>query len=266
MCQRTPHRAILLVAFLPVSGCASLPAEFTAPIVSPRPCEKCHALVLVADGAGNFRAASTSLAQVVDEAHAPLCVQPFILSHGYLRIVADQTGHDHIRCQGKDLARLISTYKEQHPETPIYLVAHSAGTGVVLNAAESLPPESIERIILLAPAVSCTRDLRGALTASRLGVDVFYSYADWWYLGMAVTLVGTSDRHWSAAAGRVGFQPLICCPEDGLLYEKLRQYPWDENLSWTGHKGGHYGAYQPGFLKLCVLPLLGAADEPPPDR
>jgi hypothetical protein len=89
-----------------------------------------------------------------------------------------------------------------------------------------------------------------------LGVDVFYSKDDWWYLGTIVALIGTSDRHWSAAAGRVGFQPMLGGAEDGLLYGKLRQYPWEECLSWTGHKGGHYGAYQPEFLKLCVLPLL----------
>ena len=176
-----------------------------------------------------------------------------------------RTCHDHSRAKGKQLAQLILAYKKQHPETPIYLIAHSAGTSVVLSAAEMLPPDSIERMILLAPAVSSTRNLRGVLRATRLGVDVFYSNADWWYLGMAVTVIGTSDRHWiTAAAGRVGFEPIIGCPEDGLLYEKLRQYPWDNSLSWTGHKGGHYGAYQPGFLKLCVLPLLGVADEPPP--
>lgn len=267
MSPRTPHRSCLLVAFLLASGCASLPAETAAHIVASCPCEKPHALVLVADGAGDFRCASTTLAQVVEETHAPLCVQPFIWSHGYFRIVADQTCHEHIRTQGKHLAQLILAYKHEHPETPIYLVAHSAGTSVVLNAADALPPDTVERIILLAPAVSSTRDLRGVLKATRLGVDVFYSRADWWYLGMAVTFVGTSDRHWSiAAAGRVGFQPMICGPEDGLLYENLRQYPWDDNLSWTGHKGGHYGTYQPGFLKFCVLPLLGVADEPPPDH
>jgi pimeloyl-ACP methyl ester carboxylesterase len=259
MSQRSPFRSCLFIAFLLISGCASLPAEITTHIVATCPCGQPNALVLVADGAGDFRCASTTLAQVAEGTHAPLCVQPFIWSHGYPRIFADQMDHQHIRGQGKQLAQLILTYQQEHPETPIYLVAHSAGTGVVLNAAEALPPDSIERIILLAPAVSCTRDLRGALTAARQGVDVFYSKDDWWYLGMAVTLIGTSDRHWSSAAGRIGFQPVICGPEDGQLYGKLRQYPWEECLSWTGHKGGHYGAYQPEFLKLCVLPLLEPA-------
>lgn len=264
MSQRTPSRSCLLVIFLLMSGCASSPMRDMAAGTTPCPDRKPEGLVFVADGAGNFCAASASLARVVEEKHAPLCVQPFMWSHGYLRIVADQTCHDHLRNRGKDLAKLVLAHKREHPDTLIYLLGHSAGSSVVLSAADSLPPDTLERVILLAPATSCTRDLRGVLRASRLGVDVFYSRDDWWYLGMAVTLVGTSDRHWSAAAGRVGFQPVIGCPEDGLLYEKLRQYPWDENLAWTGHKGGHYGAYQPGFLKLCVLPLLGVADEPLP--
>lgn len=258
MKPRSPYRSCLVLVLLLPSGCASLPANVAARAVAPCPCEKAAALVLVADGAGDFRAASLSLAQVAEQAQAPLCVQSFVWSHGYFRILADEMDYRHIRCEGQLLAQRVWAEKQVHPETPIFLVAHSAGTGVVLNAAEALPPNTVERIILLAPAVSTERDLRGALRAARQGIDVFYSKNDWWYLGTAVTLFGTADRRWTAAAGRVGFRPMVCAPEDGALYDKLRQYPWDESLSWTGHKGGHYGSYQPGFLKACVLPLLGA--------
>jgi pimeloyl-ACP methyl ester carboxylesterase len=214
--------------------------------------------VLVADGAGNFRGATANLRRTACETDAPLYVEPFVWSHGYCRILADQMGREHIREQGKRLAEVVLAHRRQDPATLIYLVGHSAGSGVVLSAVESLPADAVERIILLAPAVSAHHDLRPALTASRRGVDVFYSKADWWYLGMGVTLTGTADRHWDPAAGRVGFEPSACRPEEAPLYEKLRQYPWQENLSWTGHKGGHYGAHQPGFLKAFVLPLFEA--------
>jgi pimeloyl-ACP methyl ester carboxylesterase len=262
MSQRFPCRSCQIVVLLLVAICAGLSTEVTTRAAGPCPCEKANALVLVADGAGDFRCASTTLAQVVEEAHAPLCVQPYIWSHGHFRILADQMCHDHMRNQGKHLAELVLALQQHHPETPIYLVAHSAGTGVVLIAAEALPPDSIERIILLSPAVSTRRDLRGALRAARQGVDVFYSKDDWWYLGAVVSLVGTSDRHWESAAGRVGFRPTVSCLDDGPLYEKLCQHPWEESLTWTGHKGGHYGGYQPGYLKACVLPLLGISCEP----
>jgi pimeloyl-ACP methyl ester carboxylesterase len=256
MSHRPAYRSCLFVALLLPSGCASAPVTTRA--AAPCPCDRPHALVLVADGAGNFRAASANLRQVAADAGAPLCVEPFVWSHGYYRILADQIGQGHMRDEGKRLAELVLAHRRQDPATPVYLVGHSAGSGVVLSAAESLPPDSVERIVLLAPAVSAYHDLKPALVAARRGVDVFYSKADWWYLGMGVTVVGTADRHWDPAAGRVGFKRMDCCPADAPLYEKLRQYPWQEGLSWTGHKGGHYGAYQPGFLKACVLPLLEA--------
>src|SRR5205807_5852483 len=132
----------------------------------------------------------------------------------------------HMRAQGQRLAELIVEHRQTHPETPIYLVAHSAGTGVVLTAAEWLPPDVVERIVLLAPAVSADHDLRAALAAARRGVDVFYSKADWWYLGMGVTVIGTSDRHWDPAAGRIGFRAEVRCQEDEWLYAKLHQHAW----------------------------------------
>jgi pimeloyl-ACP methyl ester carboxylesterase len=247
----------LFIAALLLSGCACAPTCAAVPC----PCDLPHALVLVADGAGNFRAASANLRRVVGEADAPLCVEPFVWSHGYCRILADQVGVGHMRDEAKRLAATVLAQRERDSATPVYLVGHSAGCGVVLAAAESLPLDSVERIVLLAPAVSAYHDLKPALAASRRGVDVFYSKADWWYLGMGVTMVGTADRHWDPAAGRVGFKPPECRPEDVPLYAKLRQYPWQADLSWTGHKGGHYGAYQPGFLKACVLPLLDAAGD-----
>src|SRR5947209_6028689 len=83
MSQRTPSRSCFLVTFLLISGCASSPVGDAAAASAPCPDDKAAGLVLVADGAGNFCAASTSLAHVVEEAHAPLCVRPFIWSHGY---------------------------------------------------------------------------------------------------------------------------------------------------------------------------------------
>jgi len=119
-----------------------------------------------------------------------------------------------------------------------------------------VPPGSIDRLILLAPAVSSAYDLRLALRNTRQGIDVFRSYHDLLILGLYVYLIGTTDRHWDAAAGRVGFEPIVCGPSDCALYQKLRDHPWDPSLAWTGHDGGHYGSHSPGYLRAYVLPLL----------
>jgi hypothetical protein len=114
----------------------------------------------------------------------------------------------------------------------------------------------LERIILLAPSVCETYDLRPALRTARCGVDVFHSNEDRIILGAAMRIVGTADHQCRRAAGRYGFTPIIFCPADAALYGKLRQHPWDPAVEWSGHRGGHYGNNEAAFLRAYVLPLL----------
>lgn len=214
-------------------------------------------IVFVLDGAGGFEAASRTLSQTIAQEKLPLEVRTYHWTHGYCRVISDQTHSSHIRREAQNLAQVVLNCRLEAPGIPIYLVGHSAGCGVALRAAENLPPNTLERIVLLAPAVSSKHDLRGALRSACQGVDAFISNHDWCLLGLGTRLAGTTDRCWmTRAAGKAGFQPIVGGPEDEALYSKLRQYPWDSTLSWTGHKGGHYGAYQPGFLRTFVLPLL----------
>jgi pimeloyl-ACP methyl ester carboxylesterase len=208
------------------------------------------------DGAGDYHTASEALRRVIDEAGLPLDVDTFIWSHGRGRILADQTDYAYARCQGQRLAASVCAYQRNHPENVVYLLGHSAGSAVALAAAENLAPESVERIILLAPSVSAQYDLRRALQTTRCGLDVFTSGRDQWSLGLGIALVGTADREPGPAAGRVGFAPHVATPQDAALYARLRQHPWDPCLEWTGNRGGHYGAYQDNYLRAYVLPLL----------
>jgi pimeloyl-ACP methyl ester carboxylesterase len=221
-------------------------------------------VVLVADGAGGFLMASHSLRQTAVADGLPLDIETFDWTHGHWRILADQLDRQHAVDEGAELARQVCQLEQTCPGARVSLVGHSAGCAVVLAAAESLPAGSVDRIVMLAPAVSSDHDLRPALACTRRGVDVFYSTSDLLYLGFGVAVFGTADRERGAAAGRVGFRPTLAGPADAALYEKLRQYPWDPRLSWTGNRGGHYGAYQPGFLRLAVLPLLLPGDNPSP--
>ncbi len=213
-------------------------------------------IVLVADGAGDYQAASKALCRVAGETNLPLAVEEFDWSHGYGRVIADQTDYDHARCQGQRLAARVCAYRKSCPDGEVYLVGYSAGSGVVLAAAEALPPASIDRIILLAPSVSACYDLRRALQTSRQGMDVFHSRRDTLQLGLGTDIVGTADRMNGPAAGRVGFAAQATTPEDAVLYRRLRQHAWDPAVAWTGNEGGHYGAYKPRFLAAYVVPLL----------
>jgi hypothetical protein len=223
--------------------------------------QHCSACVLVADGAGDFRAASKAICEAVGEEHLPLDIETFPWSHGYCRILSDQIDHSNIRLQGQRLAERILALRGAFPHLPIHLVGHSAGCAVVLTAAELLPAGAIQRVILLAPSVPTCYDLRPALRSVQDGMDVFFSPEDNWYLrvGMFVThITAPSER---SAAGHFGFKPVVETPEDGQLYAKLTHYPWEPRLSWTGHYGGHFGCYQQKFLRVFVLPLLTSEPE-----
>jgi pimeloyl-ACP methyl ester carboxylesterase len=187
-----------------------------------------------------------------------LDVETFVWSRGYRRYIADQVDHDNHLQQGRVLAAQIGAYRAAYPANKIYLVGHSAGCAVVLHAAELQPPDSIDRIILLAPSVCATYDLRPALRAARCGIDVFHSEEDRWVLGLGVRIVGTAERQCRTAAGQTGFTPVIELPADAALYERLRQHPWNSAVEWSGHDGGHYGNHEAGFLRAYVLPLLQA--------
>src|SRR6516165_9164254 len=76
------------------------------------------------------------------------------------------------------LAAKMADYHARWPKSKIYLIGHSAGTHIVLLAAGKMPPNTIERVVVLAPSVSTCFDLRPALRASRNGIDCYYSFDD----------------------------------------------------------------------------------------
>src|SRR4051794_23262593 len=235
-----------------VPACTMLPRDTAAPIPPVAPTH----VVFVADGAGDYRAASTSLRETAAADGWPLDVRTYVWSHGFLRNLADHTDYAWSRDRGRELAGLVLKQKQERPNEPVSLMGHSAGSFVVLEAAAQLPPDTLERIVLLAPSVSSKYDVRPALRATRNGMDVFYSRNDRFWLGAFMAVAGTSDTPAeSRSAGRFGFEPQAA-PEELPLYAKLRQYEWNPTLDPTGHDGGHYGAYQPGHLRKFVLPLF----------
>jgi hypothetical protein len=198
------------------------------------------------------------LQEAIDEQRLPLAVETLDWTHGYGHILIDHVDVCHTEAQGRRLAERVLALKQQCPGLRVYILSHSAGCAVSLAAGEHLPPNSVESMILLAPAVSAGYDLRPALTATARSIEVFYSHRDWAALGIGTTLVGTADGCWAAAAGRIGFQPSVGPGEEGL-YTRLRQHAWSPCVAWAGNGGGHYGAYQPTFLRAYVLPLLNPA-------
>jgi pimeloyl-ACP methyl ester carboxylesterase len=213
-------------------------------------------LVFVCDGSGDFRTVSNSMSCAINDTGLPLAVETVVWSHGYGRYVRDHTDHQNHLAMGRSLAERILCYRRSYPNLRLYLIGHSAGCAVVLAAADLLPPDTVDRIVLLAPSVSADYDLRPALASSREGIDAFVSDRDRIILGLAMRIVGTADGKRGPAAGRVGFRPVVCYPTDAALYGRLRQHNWDAAVSWTGHLGGHYGSNRCCFAQAYILPLL----------
>jgi pimeloyl-ACP methyl ester carboxylesterase len=234
---------------IPLGGCAGT-RHVVHRLPEPPPG---RAVVIVADGAGNFQGASIALRGLVEEENLPLHIHTFEWSHGNYRAISDLVDFKHTLRRGEELAELVMAQRRQQPDVPIILVGHSAGAGVVLCAAENLPPQSVDQIVLLLPAVSQDYDLRPTLRSIRKHLDVFHSAKDRWWLGLVPNVLGTTDRRWGVAAGRYGFRPVIECTADERLHRKLRQHGWHPCMAWTGNMGGHFGCYLPDHMRAYVL-------------
>jgi pimeloyl-ACP methyl ester carboxylesterase len=247
-------RAFVLLPLL--AGCSAVAPRQEVVRAAPPPDVPGAGVIYVANGAGDTRGYSEIMTTLVADSGAPLRVETFVWSHGPRRVIADHVDHDNHLNEGERLATEVAVYRQAHPGQRVMMAGHSSGIPVLLAAAERLPADSVERIVLLAPSVCTDYDLRPALRASRRGIDVFYSQWDMAVLGVAVGILGTSDRDCRRAAGRHGFTPVVESPADRILYQRLRQYPWEQGATWTGNTGGHYGSIEPQFLRAYVLPRM----------
>lgn len=230
----------------------ALAAAFGPPILAgDAPAARPETIVFVANGSGDQDYVSDAIASLWHKDHLPLCVRRVAWSRTGLGTLDlhDKAGQE---SAAQALAASILEERSANPAAPICLVGHSAGAHVVLSAAARLPEGTVERIVLLAPAVSRRYDLRPALRASRRGVDSFYSKTDCTLLAIEAVCL-TADGRKALTAGRVGFEPTY--PTDPL-YQKLRQYPYAPCMKEYGHGGGHYGWTRQPFLRVFVVPLL----------
>jgi hypothetical protein len=214
------------------------------------------AVVFCADGAGGLGETTDTLAQVIAEDGAPLRVEKVEWSHGEGRFMLDHLDRRNLQTKGDALAREARQWQARYPGSRIYFVGQSAGCAVLLLAAEAMPADSLDRVVLLAPSVSSRYDLRPALRATREGIDVFYSERDWFVLGLGMALSGTTDGRLPPVAGRVGFRHVAANASDEALYARLRQHPWGLGEEQTGRTGGHYGALEDAHVRARILPML----------
>jgi hypothetical protein len=215
--------------------------------------------VLVADGVGGLDLCGIALRSVLRAQRLPYAILLFPWGHGMGRWHADLTDVVNRDTKAQLIAETIRRFKTVQPSDPVFMVAKSGGSGVVVKALELLDEQTVERVILLAPALSPGYDLARALRAVRREMVVFWSPLDVLVLGAGTRLFGTVDRVKSISSGLVGFQvPLVDASDQtgNQGYAKLRQVRWQPRMAATGYFGGHLGPDSPLFLRKYVVPLL----------
>jgi hypothetical protein len=223
-------------------------------------------VVFCADGAGGLGETTDTLAHVIAEERVPLRIERVEWSHGSGRFLIDHLDRRNLELKGEDLAREARQWKLRYPGSRVCFIGQSAGCAVLLLAAEAMPADSVDRMVLLAPSVSSRYDLRPALRATREGIDVFYSEHDWFVLGLGMALSGTTDGQLPPVAGRVGFRHNAANAGDEALYARLRQHPWSPQVEQTGRTSGHYGALEVDHVRSRILPMLAPNRRAGPGR
>lgn len=227
---------VVLLMLVPGDGYATEPEES-------RP------LVILLDGIGGFDLIQKSADLGFGTVRQSHEVRRFYWSHGFGRWLRDLQDFRHFQAKTEELAREVRTILAREPNRRIYLVAHSGGTGIAVGAAELLPPDSLERLVLLSSALSPEHDLRDALRACRGGIVSYHSRYDYLFLHWGTSQFGTIDRHYQPSAGYMGFVvPEQLAPRDRKLYTRLIQVPWNPRMIWQGNFGNHLGPVQPTFL------------------
>ena len=210
-------------------------------------------LVFVVNGAGAATNLSDNLQDVNESRNFGLHIQMVPWTR-YDSACKDLTDHEAQLKAAARIACTVTAIRRDCPNMPIFLIGHSAGARVVLAAAEMMPERSVDRVIVLAPAVSCGYDLTGALRASRGGVDNFYSPDDG--ILQAATYHSTlADGLKGPAAGQVGFHAASTDRAAVLAYRNLRQHRWTEEYCGSG---GHIAWVGRMNLKRAVVPLFFA--------
>ncbi len=225
--------------------------------VEAAPSRNQRGVVFVVGGVGGTDPLGVSTERALPLAGVDDEVQDFVWTHGYGRVLLDLQDFRYLQDRGHELAGKIRQIKQQDPNRPVYLLGKSGGSEIVLAAAEQLPPGTLERIVLISPAVAPQHDLRPALRATKKELVCFHSRWDTLILGWGTTHFGTADRYYGPSAGIDGFIIPDNIPyADRLLYHRLVQIPWRPRMMLEGNFGRHYGSSNPLWVRREVAPWL----------
>ena len=238
-------------------GCATIPADVQAR------CQRGYVYYLDGAGGGNpLSNWSSGIRDGLRHAGYPGWGEMFSWETG-LGVAPDQVAsHEYKRAKATELAHKIVAFRHEHPNTPITLVGHSAGTVVAVYTLEALPERPIvENVVLLSGSLSADYDLTTALARVRQNMYLFTSDRDV-ILTVLLPILGPADR--GADTNRVvgasgAIMPHNPSPETEFQYAKVVEVRWNPSFRSFGNRGDHLDVLNEGFVRALVAPLVFAA-------
>lgn len=215
-------------------------------------------LVVCLSGAGGAMGEVDRIRQGLADGGVECAIEAFEWSTGW--VVPDQTDIKANKAMAQMLARRIERYQQERPDCPVHLIGVSAGTGILVWAAEDLGSgHRVENVFLIASSLWKEYDLTAALGNANGRMYNYHSPADL-VLAVFVPLVGTVDRKNGISGGLHGFQPPDNADErTKALYEaRLEQIRWQSRDAIYGHIGDHLGGTRPAFVRQYIAPLTWA--------
>lgn len=279
-------RIIALAALVALPGCGSIFRAVTKTVTSPvknirnsftphKPnyWER-YGKVYYLDGAGNLGYGEDTVPKALHAVGFRGDIE-IVTWTSYTGPLGDQLIRANARNRAETLTKRIVDYRRRYPDTPIYIIGLSAGTGVAVWAVESLPREmKVDTLVLLSSSLSTNYDMTRCLRHVKNKVYVLSSSRDA-VLKAFIPVTGTIDgSHFVEPAGLVGLYPASRAKAEQIdLYrEKIVNIPWRPSFERLGNAGGHTDGTSLAFVKYYIAPkLLGLGprahiENPPPDE
>jgi len=173
--------------------------------------------------------------------------------------LGDQLIQANARLRSTILTDKITKYRKLYPDTPVYVIGLSAGTGVAVWAVENLPQGvKVDRMVLFGSSLSNDYDMTKCLSHVNEDVTVFYSPRDAVLRGF-IGIVPTIDgKMLTEPAGLIGMRPPggagLTLRE--LYRAKIKNIMWRPSFESYGYMGGHTDGTSYRFVRLYVAPRV----------
>ena len=210
------------------------------------------------DGAGNLGFGQDTVPRALRAAGYRGDFEPVIWT-SFSGPLGDQVIRINARIKADELSKRIIRYRRRFPNTPVYIIGLSAGTGVAVWAVENLPNGMmIDDMVLLGSSLASNYDMTKCLRHVKGKVYVLYSSRDAILTGF-IPLTGTIDgSYFVQPAGLIGlYPPDRASSETRQLYRaKVVNIGWRPSFERYGYAGGHTDATSYAFVKYFIAPKL----------